>query len=475
MSFASVLRKLQGRPIDEPDATQGRPRLNAEGGVGVALGSPISEIGGRLLSPRPVEAPAPAPLPDTPVAPAMAANNNVLPFRAPDAPVAAPTMADRYLATAVPDDGSTAQPDNVLRPRVADAPVGNPNPMSESERLDARAAHDRALISDPTLKNDPDNHIPLWKRMLEGAGLGLQEANQAVQSANASGQRMSGAQAAAIVASGIGSGAAFPKGVADLRHRRDLANIQEQRGQIDQEQAGRDAETSRILGQRKTQADIDKTNAETSLLPKKYDQAAQRQAATTAQATYKAILGRGQGFDPAHNPEHKRVADALDAAGVPWSSLDPDVRGVRFVQDATTGQWTTIGTKKDGTDFVVDPGVKTESQGHANRTFQGQQNDLNRSLRDSIAKMNVASREKIAARNAQIATDRVNLSADEFTKQHPLAGQTKTQQQIIDKATTLAGPQVKGETAEQYARRLTQMVNHVHAETLKQGATVPDE
>lgn len=106
-------------------------------------------------------------------------------------------------------------------------PQGAPIP-SRYDAMIEKQRHLQDLQSDPKLKNSPENQVVWWKRLLEGAFRGVQSANQMAHDEASLGRIMDGGQAAAIVAGGAGGGLVARKGIADIRHQRELDKLNPQ-------------------------------------------------------------------------------------------------------------------------------------------------------------------------------------------------------------------------------------------------------
>lgn len=438
-------------------------------------GSPDDPVDGPTLRPRlthgeqfyetpdPLAAEKYAPTGDGPALPGRFTGNPLAFFgqQPPDAPSLAPPPQDD---TFVADNGPT------LRPRLADAPVGDPNPLNMDERRMNLIERDQALMGDPNLRNDPDNRPSLKERLLVGAFKGIEAANQAAQQAAANHQQLSAGQALAPIAGGVGGALLSPKGTADILHQRELDAAAPA-------QARFEAEAARRLQQRQVEANIRHVDADTNAIPVRAASAQQKQQ----QASVLSAYGKFQSFDPDDPANSAFVQQYTDVMGFPPQKKDV-FHKVQNVHDERTGDWSAIITdtrtgKQETVPLTID-GQPFKTQSTAQLGDAGQDRRQGNQIRstEEIQRENRDSREKIAAMNvssrAQLQQNQLNSTDGHWRATHPGAGIRLSQQDLITKAQTLqAADPYKGTTK---ATPFGTYLNRAHQSALTQGYSIEE-
>ena len=322
-----------------------------------------------------------------------------------DTNVPAPTLAERYLATAQPVQEQPVNNTPTLheRPRMVEGqPVSTPNPLSPTERASARIDQRDARIEE--LTTHPFARKTKWyERAAFGAIEGLQQLNQTLMNTRdpRTGQStLVRAKAAAIVGGGAAAATAMPKAVAGILNERELTQLKGKRAE-DFEKQGT------LLTRAKQEAETERIKAQTDYTRKRPELEASKQKSIEHERRRKnviALINKLPEFNP-HEADNQDIVEEMRELGIPIVRRKANQQIV-VKQDAANGRITvvavdkgsgeptaTVATGKDGQPIqMATPSSVAAETADENRESRENEGDKNRGVRVSEGEKNRAAR-----------------------------------------------------------------------------------
>lgn len=235
------------------------------------------------------------------------------------------------------------------------------------------------------------------------------------------------------------------------------------------------AMVDRALDVEKTKAGIDHSRNEDALGRSKLEQT-QRTARTRGlQQQLAMILRRNQSFDPVNNPEHKRLAEALEAENIPVPDLKAGVKSARLIHDDITGEDSWEITDGDGAVRRTTSGGSHTSASTANRAAadvrqkrQLEAREAARVASEAFDKSEREARAQDALRLKQTPGAPTPRAAEPLDPK--IAGKPINMDAVFKEAETTTVPAGPNEDDEDYNRRLQANVSRIITALKKKGA-----